>query len=161
MISIGILTVRGEQYHPTRRLAEAAVARNAAVIPIHPYQVLPAYHEGKPILHGDPAASEVKAVLPRQGAEIKTACLPLIEHYAQMGVRVVNGQRSILMARNKFFMLQAMMRYDLAVPDTIFAASLEGCGQRTLCTGTGCAKTHQRPAGSRPPLSDAGYAYSG
>ncbi len=125
--SIGVLTVRGKQYHPTRRLAEAATRRNAVVIPIHPYHVQPAYHEGKPVLHGDPAASEVQVVLPRQGAEIKTACLPLIEHYAQMGVRVVNGLHSILMARNKFFMLQAMARNGLAVPDTIFAASIEGC----------------------------------
>jgi len=128
-LSIGVLTVRGKDYHPTRRLAEAAVERNASVLPIHPYHVQPAYHQDKPVLHGDPAAAAVQVVLPRQGAEIKTACLPLIEHYEQMGVWVVNGQRSILMARNKFFMLQAMMRRDLAVPDTIFAASIEGCVQ--------------------------------
>ena len=128
-LSIGVLTVKGKQYHPTRRLAEAAAERNAKVIPIHPYHVQPAYQQDRPILHGDPAASEVQAIMPRQGAEIKTACLPLIEHYEQMGVRVINGQRSILMARNKFFMLQAMIRSALAVPDTIYAASMEGCRQ--------------------------------
>lgn len=128
-LSIGVLTVRGANYHPTRRLAEAAAERDASVIPIHPYQVLPAYRQDRPILYGDPAAADVQAVLPRQGAEIKTACLPLIEHFAQMGVRVINGQRSILMARNKFFMLQAMKRRNLAVPDTLFAATAEGCGK--------------------------------
>ncbi len=126
-LSIGVLTVRGEAYHPTRRLAEAAAQRNVTVTPIHPYHVQPAYHQGKPVLHGDPAASAVQAVLPRQGAEIKTACLPLIDHYAQMGVRVVNGLGCIQMARNKFFILQAMARNGLAVPDTLFAASMEGC----------------------------------
>ena len=72
-LSIGVLTVRGKQYHPTRRLAEAAAERDAEVLPIHPYHVQPAYHRDKPVLHGDPAASALQVVLPRQGAEVKTA----------------------------------------------------------------------------------------
>lgn len=128
-LAIGVLTVKGKRYHPTRRLTEAAAERNAEVFPIDPYRLQPAYHHDRAILRGDPVASKVQVVLPRQGAEIKTACLPLIEHYAQMGVRVINGQHSILMARNKFFMLQAMTRHHLAVPDTIFAPSIEGCRQ--------------------------------
>ncbi len=128
-LSIGVLTVRGKDYHPTQRLTEAAAERGVEVIPIDPYRVQPVYDQDRAVLYGDPAASTVRVVLPRQGAEIKPACLPLIEHYAQMGVRVINGQRSILMARNKFFMLQAMNRHNLAVPDTIFAPSMEGCRQ--------------------------------
>lgn len=126
---IGVLTVKGKDYHPTRRLAEAAAQRGAAIVPINPYGVQPAFQKRYPILLGNPDANKVQAVLPRQGAEIKTACLPLIAHFEQMGVRVINGFRSIQIARNKFFMLQAMTRAGLPVPDTLFAASIEGCRQ--------------------------------
>lgn len=126
---IGVLTVQGKDYHPTARLAEAAAARGAAVVPINPYNVQPAYQKSRPVLHGNPDASNIQVVLPRQGAEIKTACLPLIAHYEQMGVRVINGLHSIQIARNKFFMLQAMTRAGLPVPDTLFAASMDGCRQ--------------------------------
>jgi ribosomal protein S6--L-glutamate ligase len=126
---IGVLTVQGKDYHPTARFTEAAAARGAVVVPINPYDVQPAYHKNRPILQGDPDASSVQAVLPRQGAEIKTACLPLIAHYEQMGVRVINGLHAIQIARNKFFMLQALTRADLPVPNTLFAPSLEGCRQ--------------------------------
>lgn len=128
-LQIGVLTVRGIDYHPTKRLAEAAAARNAEVVPINPYQVMPSYANGSAALHGHPDATYLKAVLPRQGAEIKTACLPLIAHYEQMGVHVINGLDAIQMARNKFFMLQAMTRADLPVPDTIFATAIQGCRQ--------------------------------
>lgn len=124
---IGVLTVQGKDYHPTARLAEAAAARGAAVVPINPYGVQPAYQNNRPVLHGDPEASRVQVVLPRQGAEIKTACLPLIAHYEQMGVRVLNGLNSIQIARNKFFMLQAMTRADLPVLNTLFAPSIDSC----------------------------------
>jgi ribosomal protein S6--L-glutamate ligase len=128
-ISIGVLTVKGKDYHPTKRLAEAAAGRGAEILPVNPYDVQPAYAQGRPVLHGQPDASHVKAVLPRQGAEIKTACLPLIAHFEQMNIPVINGLRSILMARNKFFMLQAMTRAGLSVPNTIYAASVDGCNQ--------------------------------
>lgn len=126
-LQIGVLSVKGMEYHPTKRLAEAAAVRGAGIVPINPYRVEPAYQGNQPLLHGDPQAAKVRAVLPRQGAEIKTACLPLIAHFEQMGVRVINGLVSIQMARNKFFMLQAMMGCGLSVPDTIFATSADGC----------------------------------
>ena len=126
---IGVLTVQGKDYHPTARLTAAAGERGAAVVPINPYNIQPAYQNSGPVLHGDPDASRVQVVLPRQGAEIKTACLPLIAHYEQMGVRVINGLHSIQIARNKFFMLQAMTRADLPVPNTLFAPSMDSCRQ--------------------------------
>lgn len=128
-IGIGVLTVRGAEYHPTRRLIEAARPRDARVVPIHPYHVLPGYRLGRPEVHGLPADLILKAVLPRQGAEIKTACLPLIAQFEQMGIWVVNGLSSILIVRNKFLSLQALCAAGLPVPETLFAASAEGCAQ--------------------------------
>lgn len=126
---IGVLTVRGKDYHPTARLSAAAAARGTKVVPINPYNVQPAYQSSRPIVHGDPDAARIQVVLPRQGAEIKTACLPLIAHYEQMGVSVINGLHAIQIARNKFFMLQAMTRAGLPVPDTLFAPSVDSCRQ--------------------------------
>lgn len=124
---IGVLTVKGAEYHPTRRLIEAAQARNAGVVPIHPYRVLPGFRMGRPVVHGLTGGLELKAVLPRQGAEIKAACLPLIAHFEQMGICVINGLSSILIARNKFLSLQTLRAAGLPVPETLFAASLEAC----------------------------------
>lgn len=126
---IGVISVRGMAYHPTRRLAEAAAARDAQIIAINPYEVQPAFELNRPFLYGAQNASGLQAVLPRQGAEIKTACLPLIAHFEQMGVRVINGLASIQMARNKFFMLQALTHAGLPVPNTVFATSMDGCRQ--------------------------------
>lgn len=128
-IGIGVLTVRGADYHPTRRLIEAARTRDARVVPIDPYHMLPGYRSGRPVVHGLPAGLDLKAVLPRQGAEIKTACLPLIAHFEQMGTWVVNGLSSILIVRNKFLSLQTLRAADLPVPETLFAASVQGCAQ--------------------------------
>jgi ribosomal protein S6--L-glutamate ligase len=126
---IAVLTVRGADYPPTRRLIEAARPRNVRVVPIHPYHVLPGYNLGRPIVHGLPADLSLKAVLPRQGAEIKSACLPLIAHFEHMGICVINGLSSILIVRNKFLSLQALSAAGLPVPETFFAASVQGCAQ--------------------------------
>lgn len=126
-MQIGVITALGLTYQPTMRLAEAAATRNAEIVAINPYQVEPGYLGNQPVLLGDPAASRVTVVLPRQGANIQAACLPLVDHYEQMGVRVINGLDAIIRARNKFFMLQAMARCGLPVPDTLYATSSEGC----------------------------------
>ena len=52
-INIGIISVRGETYHPTRRLIEAAVQRQARVNVIHPYHLLPALVDGRALLGND------------------------------------------------------------------------------------------------------------
>lgn len=124
---IGILTALGLTYQPTKRLAEAASDRGAKIVAINPYEVEPGYIGNQLVLRSNPVTPEVDVVLPRQGANIQAACLPLIEHYQQSGIRVINGLDSILKARNKYFMLQAMARNGLPVPDTIYATSVEGC----------------------------------
>ncbi len=123
---IGVITVRGADYHPTRRLAEAAEQRGGRVVPIHPYRVWPAYQEGRPVLMGEGAGISMDAVMPRQGAEIKDACLPLIGHMARIGIRVVNCREAIECARHKFYTLQALADAGLSVAPTLFAAAVDG-----------------------------------
>jgi len=136
---IGVITVRGLEYHPTRRLAQAAEERGCRILPIHPYSVWPAFEEGRPVLLGDPAARRLDAVLPRQGAEIRDACLPLIGHLARMGVPVFNSQRSIELARHKFLTLQTLAACGLPVAKTIFATAVEGIQEALACFGAGGA----------------------
>jgi ribosomal protein S6--L-glutamate ligase len=123
---IGVLTVRGADYPPTRRLIEAAGQREWRVVPIDPYRLWPGFREGRPVLLGEGADTVLDAVMPRQGAEIKDACLPLISHMAQMGIRVINGRWAIVCARHKFFTLQALAAAGLPVARTVFAAAVDG-----------------------------------
>lgn len=123
---VGVITVRGADYHPTRRLAEAAGRVGWRVVPIHPYYVWPSYEKGRPVLLGADADLPLAVVLPRQGAGIKDACLPLISHMVQMGIRVVNDRPAIECARHKFFSLQALAAAGLPIAPTVFAAHADG-----------------------------------
>jgi ribosomal protein S6--L-glutamate ligase len=123
---IGVITVRGMNYQPTLRLAEAAKAKGCCIVPINPYTVWPVYSEGRPMLAGDPQALGLDAALPRQGAEIRDASLPLITHLEQMGVPVINARSAVERARNKFATLQCLSAAGLPVADTIFVSASAG-----------------------------------
>ncbi len=133
---IGVITIRGADYHPTLRMAEAAEQRGWGVMPIHPYRLWPAYQEGRPVLLGKDADMTFDAIMPRQGAEIKDACLPLIGHMAQMGIRVINCREAIECARHKFFTLQALADAGLPVAPTLFAAAADGVREAMVGFGT-------------------------
>ena len=120
---IGILSIKGSDYHPSRRLPEAAKERNAEVVVIDPYALALSYREGGPVLlPGEPVAG-LDALLPRQGAEIKTAALAVIGHFEQTGICVINRLSGILKARNKYLASQALLAAGIAVPDTVYATS--------------------------------------
>jgi ribosomal protein S6--L-glutamate ligase len=144
---IGILTVRGPDYHPTRRLAQAARERGCRVLSIHPYTVWPSIEDGRPMLSGNPVARCLDAVMPRQGAEIRDACLPLIGHFERMGVPVINSQKAVELARHKFFTLQTVAAAGLPVVPTIFAPASEGL--RQALAGFGAAGAVVKPVSGR------------
>jgi ribosomal protein S6--L-glutamate ligase len=123
---IGVITVRGMNYQPTLRLAEAAKAKGGCIVPINPYTVWPVYSEGRPMLAGDPEAHALDAALPRQGAEIRDASPPLITHLEQMGVPVINTRSAVERARNKFATLQCLAAAGLPVADTVFVSASLG-----------------------------------
>lgn len=125
-IDIGVITVRGPDYHPTRRLIEAAAQRGCRILPMHPYRIWPACLNGQPALIGHPEVAQIRAVMPRQGAEIKDACLPLIAHFEQMGLAVINTRKAIEGVRNKYAALQTLTAARLPVVDTIFINAREG-----------------------------------
>lgn len=126
-IDIGILSIKGPDYHPTRRLAEAALARNARVVVINPYELALSYQDGHPVFIPPDCINGLDAVLPRQGAEVKTASLAVIAHFEHAGILVVNRLAGILTARNKYLTCQALAAAGVSVPETVYATSAEAC----------------------------------
>jgi len=125
-MNIGIITVRGSDYHPTRRLHEAAVERGHQITVVHPYQVWPRLENGKHRLVGQPGVETLDVVIPRQGATVGDSCLALIRHLNLMGIPLVNDLEAILLARNQFLTLMTLTESKVPVPETVFVNSAEG-----------------------------------
>jgi ribosomal protein S6--L-glutamate ligase len=125
-MNIGIITVRDRDYHPNRRLAEAASEQGHRITLVHPYRVWPVLKGGEPSLVGEQDKEPLEVVLPRQGATIGDSCLALISHFSLMGIPLVNDLNSIRLAKNKFLTLQVLSAARIQVPETVFINSPEG-----------------------------------
>lgn len=125
-MNIGIITVRDHEYHPNRRLIEAAQEQGSRAVLIHPYRVWPFLNKGKPFLLGQPEIKQMDVILPRQGATVGDSCLTLIRHLSLIGIPVVNDLNSIRLAKNQFLTLMALTEAGIDVPDTVFVNSAQG-----------------------------------
>jgi len=125
-MNIGIITVRDENYHPNRRLIEAASSQGHQASLVHPYRVWPGIESGEPGLIGHLETAIPNAVLPRQGATIGESCLALISHFSRMGIPVINDLDAIRLTRNQFLTLQALTSARIPVPDTMFVNDVAG-----------------------------------
>lgn len=126
-ITIGIITVKDMQYHPNRRLAQAAARRGHRVIRIHPYRSWPAFRVGaEAALLGEDDEGLPDAVLPRQGAEVGFSCLALIRQFQLAGVAVINSFEAVRISRHQFYTLQALSRAGIAFPDSVQVNSADG-----------------------------------
>jgi ribosomal protein S6--L-glutamate ligase len=125
-IRIGIITVRGPDYHPNRRLLEAACAAGHRGFLIHPYHLWPENSAGRLGTTGENASALPHVVLPRQGAQIGDACLALIRQFQLMGMPLVNPVEAVTIARNKFLTQQVLTAAGLPCPDTVFVNEMPG-----------------------------------
>lgn len=125
-MNIGIITVRGHNFHPNRRLMEAADSKGHRITLVHPYRVWGALKGGEPTLLGKPGMESLDVVLPRQGATLGNACLLLIHHFSMMGIPLVNNLNSIRLAKNQFLTLQTLTTARVPVPDTALVNSVKG-----------------------------------
>ena len=125
-MNIGIITVRGHNYHPNRRLGEAATEQGHRITLVHPYQVWPGLEDNTLNLVGLPGMAYPDVVLPRQGATVGDSCLALIRHFSLMGIPVVNDLDSVRLTKNKFLTLQALAMARIPVLHTLFVNSVEG-----------------------------------
>lgn len=127
-MTIGIITVRDRNYHPNRRLIEAAGRKGHRVDLIDPYRVWPALvgDDKAFVSQGIGAWKPPDVVLPRQGAAIGESSLAVIRHFASIGIPLINGPEAIRLARNQFFSLQAFAAAGIPFPDTIFINAMDG-----------------------------------
>ncbi len=122
-IDIGIVTARGADYHPNRRLTQAAMKSGCRLALINPYRLSPGIREGQKGLRDLDSNGLPGVVLPRQGAQIGNASLVLLSQFQAMGIPLVNDVAAILIARNKYLTLQALAANHINVPDSIFINS--------------------------------------
>ncbi len=123
---IGVVSVKGSDYHPTRRLMEAAAKRGHTVSVIDPYGLWPGFKQGEAHFSQKAATALPDAVLPRQGADVGSSCLALACQFKLMGVPVINGFDAIRLSRHQFYTLQALFSADIPFPDSVFINSSDG-----------------------------------
>lgn len=117
-MKIGILSMRGRGYHPNRRLFEASALLGHHAFLVDPTRCIPEIRDGSCGLRCGGKVLRPDVLLPRLGATIKDFSVTLIRHAEESGIRVINGHRAILLARNKFLTLQRLGAEGLPVPDT-------------------------------------------
>jgi len=105
---IGILSSRNRRYHPNQRLMRAGAELGHTMLLIDPIECLSRLHHGGLGIHFPGTDPTLDVLLPRLGAIVRDFSLVLIRHMELMGVHVVNGFQSILLARNKFLTLQTL-----------------------------------------------------
>jgi len=123
---IGIITVRGFDYHPNRRLRQAAAERGHRLTLVHPYRVWPSIIQSDHGLVIPPGFDMPDVLVPRQGATIGHSCLVFIQQCHLMGIPVVNDLQAILLAKHQFFALMRLGTQKIPVPDTCFINAPEG-----------------------------------
>jgi len=132
---IGILSVRNHRYHPNRRLLEAARALKHQAILVHPGKLfMDVDLRGLGVDHLK-GGFRVDVILPRLGATIKDYALAMVRHFEQLGIPVINNFQSILLARNKFLTLQALIKKGVPIPASAYASNWSNFEEATRRLG--------------------------
>lgn len=120
---LAVISVQGEDYHPNRRLLEAAAARGLDLVLMHPFLAWCALTQGGAgLLDGRPTP---QAALPRVGSTISPYTLLLLRQLELMGCRLVNRPGPVETASFKDRCLQGLTAAGLPVPDTVLFNSPE------------------------------------
>jgi ribosomal protein S6--L-glutamate ligase len=120
---IGILSARSSKYHPNRRLIEAAFQLGHNVSIIHPKICLSEIGLGGFGVEMANQGGQPDVLLPRIGSTINEYAITLVRQFELMGLPVVNGFQSILLARNKCLGLQSLALHGIPVPDSCFVSN--------------------------------------
>ncbi len=123
---IGIISVRGPAYHPTRRLMAAAAQQGHIVDVLNPYRLWPAFLNSSAFFCREDENPLPDAVLPRQGADVGPSCLALVRQFSQTGIPVINDFDAIRISRHQFYTLQALAAADIPFPDSVFINAFSG-----------------------------------
>jgi ribosomal protein S6--L-glutamate ligase len=122
---IGILTVNGFDFHPNKRLLEAAEISGHTIMLINPYEITCALDmgtgfSGSPGFSVDIPGHIPDVILPRQGSPMGEYGFVLLRHFVQMGIPLVNGVEGVTLAKNQFMTLQTLGAAGIGVPNSCF-----------------------------------------
>jgi ribosomal protein S6--L-glutamate ligase len=104
-------------------LIEAASELHHDIVLVHPEKCRSGIRDDAFDLEST-AFARLEVVLPRIGATIKEYTLALVRHFELVGIAVVNGFQSIVLARHKFLSLQTLARNSIPVPDSYFVSNI-------------------------------------
>ncbi|MCB2225600.1 MAG: RimK family alpha-L-glutamate ligase [Desulfarculaceae bacterium] len=116
MRRLGVVSVHGEEFHPNRRLMQAARERGVELVLMHPFRAGCALDDDAAGLLGGPEPPP--AALPRVGSTISPYTLAYLHHLELLGVRLVNRPGPIARASHKYLCAQAMAAAGCPTPDT-------------------------------------------
>lgn len=115
---LAVISVQGGDFHPNRRMLEAAAARGLDMSILHPFRTWCALTQGGAgLLDGRPAPS---VAFPRVGSTISPYTIVLLRQLELMGCRLVNRPGPVETASFKDRCLQELKAAGLRVPDTVF-----------------------------------------
>lgn len=124
-MNIGILTINTLDFHPNRRLNEAAEEQGHHLILINPYKMVSAITGNRFDFSIKDLDKKIDVIMPRQGAPMGDYGLVLLRQLMQCGIPLVNGLQGVTIARNQYITLQTLAAANLPVPDTIFITKRE------------------------------------
>lgn len=112
---------RGPRSYSTRRLKEAALARNYDVKVLDTLKFAIDLQRGRPDLYfRQKLLSHYDAVLPRIGASITYYGTAVVRQFEEMGVFCANTSVGISNSRDKLRSLQILSRHHIGIPRTTF-----------------------------------------
>ncbi len=113
----------GPRSYSTRRLKEAALARNYDVKVLNTLKFAIDLQQGAPDLHyRQKQLSHYDAVLPRIGASITYYGTAVVRQFEEMGVFCANTANGITNSRDKLRSLQILSRHHIGIPRTTFVS---------------------------------------
>jgi len=122
---IGVMTVNGIDFHPNRRLIEAAHSGHRILL-MNPYDIFCTMDMKKSggadfsLFPMDTAGLVPDVILPRQGSPMGEYGFVLLRHFVKMKIPLVNGIEGVTLAKNQYMTLQTMGAAGIAVPDSCF-----------------------------------------
>jgi ribosomal protein S6--L-glutamate ligase len=113
----------GPNSYSTRRLKEAALARNYKVKVLNTLKFAIDLQQGAPDLYyRQKLLSHYDAVLPRIGASITYYGTAVVRQFEEMGVFCANTSNGITNSRDKLRSLQILSRHHIGIPRTTFVS---------------------------------------
>jgi ribosomal protein S6--L-glutamate ligase len=107
--------------YSTRRLAEAATARDHEALVLDTLRFDIRISKGKPELFYEGVPLEgIDAVIPRIGASITQFGLAVVRQFEMQGVSCLNDAEAIARSRDKLRCLQVLSGHNLALPLTVY-----------------------------------------